>query len=211
MFEVIIGVDKRDFSNRTLGKIMYSSYQRLKSTPIWILIGINLLLFIVTLISPTVILSLGLIPAIVIDRPWTIITSIFLHGSMGHILTNMFTLYFFGRYLCTLIGDKKFLIVYFIGGILGNILYIILGEPISIAIGASGAVFAVGGALTVIRPKLKVFIFPIPAPLPIWVAVIGGFLIISFFPNVAWQAHLGGLASGLTAGYFLRKKERFSS
>ncbi len=190
---------------------MYSSYQRFKSTPIWIIIGINLLLFIVTLISPTVILSLGLIPAVVIDRPWTIITSIFLHGSMGHILTNMFTLYFFGRYLCTLIGDKKFLIIYFIGGILGNIFYIILGEPISIAIGASGAVFAVGGALTVMRPKLKVFIFPIPAPLPIWVAVIGGFLIISFFPNVAWQAHLGGLASGLTAGYFLRKRERYSS
>ena len=45
-------------------------------------------------------------------------------------------------------------------------------------------------------------------PVPLWAAVIGGFLIISFFPNVAWQAHLGGLAFGLTIGYFFRKRER---
>jgi len=56
--------------------------------------------------------------------------------------------------------------------------------------------------------KLRVFVFPIPAPVPLWAAVIGGFLIISFFPNVAWQAHLGGLAFGLTIGYFFRKRER---
>jgi len=38
-------------------------------------------------------------------------------------------------------------------------------------------------------------------------AVIGGFLIISLFPGIAWQAHLGGLVLGLIAGYFFRKKE----
>jgi membrane associated rhomboid family serine protease len=58
------------------------------------------------------------------------------------------------------------------------------------------------------RPKLRVFVFPIPVPLPLWAAVIGGFLIISFFPGVAWQAHLGGLVLGLIAGYFLRRRER---
>lgn len=92
---------------------------------------------------------------------------------------------------------------------MGNIFYALLGSPFSIAIGASGAVFAVGGVLAVMRPKIRVFVFPIPVPLPLWAAVIGGFLIISFFPNVAWQAHLGGLASGLTIGYFFRKRGRF--
>ncbi|GAI53526.1 unnamed protein product, partial [marine sediment metagenome] len=96
----------------------------------------------------------------------------------------------------------------FIGGILGNILYILLAPPLSIAIGASGAVFALGGVLAIMRPKLRVLVFPIPVPLPLWAAVIGGFLIISFFPNVAWQAHLGGLAFGLTIGYFFRRRER---
>jgi len=187
---------------------MYRSYRGFKSTSVWVLIGLNLLLFIVALLVPTIVLFLGLIPAGVLDRPWTIITSIFLHGSIGHILANTVTLYFFGRYLCTLIGERKFLTVYFIGGILGSILYVLLGPPLSIAIGASGAVFAVGGALVVMRPKLRVFVFPIPVPLPLWAAVIGGFLIISFFPNVAWQAHLGGLAFGLTMGYFFRKRDR---
>jgi len=186
----------------------YRSHRGIKLTPIWVLIGLNLLLFIVTLIVPTLIVLLGLIPAGILERPWTIITNLFLHDSIGHILANMITLYFFGRYLCALLGEKRFLIVYFIGGILGNIFYVLLGPPLSIAIGASGAVFALGGVLAVMRPRLRVFIFPIPVPLPLWVAVIGGVLILSFFPNVAWQAHLGGLAFGLTIGYFFRRRER---
>ena len=189
--------------------MVYRNYRRFNVTPVWVLIGINVLLFVVTLIVPTLILSLGLIPAEVLVRPWTILTSLFLHGGIGHILVNMITLYFFGRYLCMLVGGRKFLLVYFIGGILGNILYILLAPPLSIVVGASGAIFAMGGVLTAMRPKLRVLVFPIPVPLPLWAAVIGGFLIISFFPNVAWQAHLGGLAFGLAIGYFFRRRERF--
>jgi len=177
-------------------------------TPIWVLIGINLLLFVITLVVPTLIPFFGLIPASIVGRPWTIITSLFIHGSMWHLLTNMIALYFFGRYLCALLGEKKVFTVFFIGGILGNILYLLLGPPFSIAIGASGAVFALGGVLALMRPRLRVLVFPIPVPLPLWAAVIGGFLIISFFPNVAWPAHLGGLAFGLTIGYLFRKRER---
>ena len=185
----------------------HRSYRRSNLNPVWVLIGLNVILFIVTLATPSLIVSLGLIPAGFPVRPWTILTSLFLHGSIGHILGNMITLYFFGRYLCSLVGDKKFLIVYFIGGILGSIFYILLAPPISIAIGASGAVFAVGGVLTVMRPRLRVFVFPIPVPVPLWAAIIGGFVIISFFPNVAWQAHLGGLVFGLVTGYFFRRRE----
>ena len=190
--------------------MVYRNYRRSALTPVWVLMGISLLLFIVTSFARDLILYLGLIPVIIGDRPWTIITSIFLHANIWHILFNMITLYFFGRYLCVLLGGGKFLTVFFIGGILGNVLYLLLGEPFSIAMGASGAVFALGGVLAVMRPKLRVFVFPIPAPLPLWAAVIGGFLIISAFPNVAWQAHLGGLAFGLAIGYFFRKKERIS-
>ena len=186
----------------------YRSYQGFRLTPIWVLIGLNLLLFIAAVIAPGLVLLLGLQPASILMRPWTLVTNLFIHGSFWHIIANMITLYFFGNYLIRLIGEKKFLIVYFIGGILGNIFYILLAPPLSIAIGASGAVFALGGALAVMRPRLRVFVFPIPAPIPLWAAVIGGFLIISLFPNVAWQAHLGGLVFGLVMGYFFRKKER---
>ena len=186
----------------------YRNYRRSSQTPVWALIGTNVLLFIASLSVPGLILFLGLLPADVSVRPWTVITSLFLHGGIGHLLVNMITLYFFGRNLGLLVGNKKLLAVYFTGGILGNLLYLLLASPFSIVIGASGAIFALGGVLTMMRPKLKVLVFPIPVPIPLWTAVIGGFLIVSFFPNVAWQAHLGGLAFGLGLGYFFRRRER---
>lgn len=187
----------------------YRRYQRFKLSPILILIAVNFLLFIATLIAPGLIFLLGLQPAGFLLRPWTIVTCMFVHSGFWHIIANMLTLYFFGTYLYRLIGQGRFLMVYFGGGILGSILFILLAPSFSIAVGASGAVFALAGALVVMRPKLPVLIFPIPVPIPLWLAVIGGFLILSFLPYIAWQAHLGGLVLGLIAGYFFRKRERY--
>ncbi len=188
--------------------IRYRSYQSFKITPLWILIAVNFLLFIVTAIAPNLILLLGLQPINWLTQPWTVITSLFVHSGLWHIIANMLTLYFFGGYLARLVGTNKFLLVYFGGGILGSILFILLAPPFFIAVGASGAIFALGGALAIMRPKLRVFIIPIPVPIPLWIAVIGGFLIIAFLPHIAWQAHLGGLVFGLIAGYVFRKRER---
>ncbi|MFC2041049.1 rhomboid family intramembrane serine protease [Chloroflexota bacterium] len=185
--------------------------------PIGFLIVMNLIFFIVTSIRPHFIDWLGFHPAIFLERPWVIITNMFVHSpfnihyplsSMWHILANMITLYFFGSYLTRLVGERNFWIVYLGGGILGNIFYAFILTPPVIAIGASGAIFALAGVLTVMRPKLRVFIFPIPAPIPLWIAVIGGFLILSFIPFVAWQAHLGGLVFGLIMGYFFKRGNR---
>ena len=187
----------------------YRSYRGSQLRAVWILIATNFILFIATYyIAPQLIWYLGLQPSGLLARPWTILTSLFVHGGWGHIIANLLTLYFCGGYLSRPLGENKFLIIYFSGGILGNILFALLAPASSIGIGASGAIFALGGVLTILRPKLAVFIFPIPAPIPLWIAVIGGFLILSFLPNIAWQAHLGGLAFGLAAGYFLRRKQR---
>lgn len=187
----------------------YRNYRRYAEISVLVLIAINIVVYIATLADPDLVYSLGLQPSTWTERPWTLITNLFVHGGLWHILANMLTLFFFGRYLCMLVGDARFLTLYFIGGIAGNFLFILLSSSsIAVAVGASGAIFAVAGALTVMAPKLKVFIFPIPAPLPLWVAVIGGFIILSFFPNVAWQAHLGGLAVGLAGGYILRGRRR---
>jgi len=192
----------------------YRRYQRFKLSPILILIAVNFLLFIATLIAPGLIFLLGLQPAGFLSRPWTIVTCMFVHSGFWHIFANTLTLYFFGTYLYRLIGQGKFLFVYFGGGILGGILYLLLASPFSIAVGASGAIFALAGALVVMRPKLPVLIFPIPVPIPLWIAVIGGFLILTVLPIkfnwlIAWQAHLGGLVLGLIAGSFFRKRERY--
>ena len=187
----------------------YRRYRGFSLSPVLILIIVNFLLFIATLIAPQLVFLLGLQPESFLSRPWTIVTSMFMHAGFGHIFVNMFTLYFFGGSVSRLLGDGRFLIVYFGGGILGSILFMLLAPPFSIAIGASGAVFALGGALAVMRPKMRVFVFPIPLPIPLWIAVIGGFLILSFFPYVAWQAHLGGLVFGLILGYIFRRRERY--
>jgi len=189
------------------------AYRGSRPTAVWIIIALNLLLFIATLINGNLILLLGLQPISFLARPWTIVTNLFIHGGVWHIFANMITLYFFGSFLCRLIGVKKFLLVYFAGGILGNIVFILLPpSPFSIAIGASGAVFALGGVLAVMMPRLRVFVFPIPAPIPLWIAVIGGFIILSIFSpllGIAWQAHLGGLVLGLVAGYIFRRRVRY--
>ena len=189
------------------------AYRGSKPIAVWLIIGINLLLFIATLINRDLILLLGLQPASFLARPWTIVTNLFVHGGVWHIFANMITLYFFGSFLCRLIGVKKFLLVYFSGGILGNIFFFLLPpSPFSIAIGASGAVFALGGVLAVMMPRLRVFIFPIPVPIPLWIAVIGGFIILSIFSpllGIAWQAHLGGLVLGLVVGYIFRRRARY--
>ncbi len=190
----------------------YSKGQGFTLGPIGFLIVANLILWIATSVRPELFISwLGLSKLTFASQPWTIVTNMFVHAPfprLGHILANMFTLFFFGNFLIRLMGEKRFFLVYFGGGLLGNILYLLMSPLYSIAFGASGAVFAVAGALTVLRPKQTVFIFPIPVPIPLWIAVIGGFVILSFFPGVAWQAHLGGLLFGLGAGYLFKRRQR---
>ena len=190
-------------------RVRYGGYQGFRMNTIWWLIVANLLIFIITRLVPGLFSLLGLMPAIVLERPWTVLTSIFLHGGLWHILVNMYMLYFFGSSVYRLVGRGRFLAVYFGGGIMGSILYIILASPFSLAVGASGAVFALGGVLAVMTPKTKVFIFPIPVPFFLWIAVIGGFLVLSFAPSIAWQAHLGGLLLGLGAGYYFKKRTSY--
>jgi len=186
----------------------YSSYRGYSLTPIWVIMTISLAVFLAIIINHQVILFLGFQAAGFLERPWTIVTNLFTHSGLWHLLANMLTLYFFGSYLIRLIGTRNFLIIYFLGGILGNVFFMLLASPFSIAIGASGAIFALGGVLTILTPRLRVFVFPIPVPLPLWAAIIGGFLILSFFPGIAWQGHLGGLVFGLMAGLFLRRRIR---
>jgi membrane associated rhomboid family serine protease len=185
-------------------------YYGFTMSPVVWLITINLLVFIIVNLARlkgyNLYPHLGVQGASVLSQPWTLVTAMFVHGGFWHLFANMITLFFFGNFLSQLVNYGRFFIVYFIGGIAGNLLFILLAPPFDIAVGASGALFALGGALAFLRPKVPVFIFPIPAPVPLFVAVIGGFIILSFLPGVAWQAHLGGMLVGLVAGYIFRKQ-----
>jgi membrane associated rhomboid family serine protease len=174
-----------------------------------VIIVLNIVFFLATSIQRNLIDTLGLSPAFFIERPWTILTSMFVHESFWHIFGNMLTLFFFGRVLYQIVGLNRFLAVYFIGGILGNVVFILLNmSTMNLVIGASGAVFAVAGALAVMMPKLQVRVYFV-IPMPLWSVVLiffGLWSIPNFIsPNIAWQAHMGGLVTGLVAGYIFRK------
>jgi membrane associated rhomboid family serine protease len=186
--------DMRDYNYFTLNSL-------------WFLITINFLIFMVTLVRPDMVSLMGLAPALFTSRPWTILTSLFVHGSLWHIAFNMISLYFVGNLVIKLLDEHNFLKVYFAGGILGNIFYLLLGNPSTLGFGASGAIFALVGVLVMIVPKLPVYILFIPVAVPLWAAVLV-FLLISFLPHIAWQAHVGGLVLGLIAGLSFKKKRQ---
>lgn len=197
---------------------MSRSYQNNNIVPVLAIIILCFLVYIATIVAGMMghdlIPLLGLRTASFLAQPWTIVTDLFVHGSIWHLIFNMLTLYFFGTFLLRLVGTRTFLIIYFLGGIMGNVFFMFfafigfLTSPFSTVIGASGAIFALGGTLAVLTPRLRVYAFPIPVPMPLWVAVIGGFVILSFMGGVAWQGHLGGLVTGLIAGFVLRRRVR---
>lgn len=134
---------------------------------------------------------------------WRFVTAIFLHGDLGHLLYNMFALALFGSILEGLIGERKFLIVFFVSGILANMVSV---NFYSSSLGVSGAVFGIIGALILVRPMLVVWAFGLP--MPIFVAGIlwaFGDIIGIFMPsNVANVAHLSGMLFGLIMGALFR-------
>lgn len=187
------------------------TYRAVSLNVLWFLIALNVLIFIITLLrAEAVIRLLGLTPALLPTQPWTIITSMFVHGGFAHILLNMISLYFLGSFLIRAVGEKTFLAIFFLGGLAGNVFFVLLADPYSTGIGASGAIYALGGALAVMLPRVPVIIVPIPVPVPLWVAILI-FLLLSFLPGIAWQAHLGGLFLGLIAGFILRRRRRIYS
>ena len=111
----------------------YRGSQGFSLGAIGFLIIANILMFIVTFIRPDLIYELGMAPVIFWDRPWTILTSIFVHVGFGHILANMITLFFFGGYLIRLLGERHFLIVYSVGRVLVTCLDLMLASPFSIS------------------------------------------------------------------------------
>lgn len=138
---------------------------------------------------------------------WRFVSSIFLHGSLSHLLYNLFALALFGFILEKLIGSNKFLLVFFFSGIIANIISI---NFYASSLGASGAIMGILGCLAVIRPMMMVWAFGFPMPMFIasilWVTgdVLGalGALGNTGIGNIA---HLSGIAVGFLVGLFLRE------
>ena len=158
-------------------------------------------------------------PGLVMERPWTLVTHIFLHGSFGHLLINMLVFFFFAPALERKIGSSKFLLIFFLSGIFAGIGWsltftpdqhqlLLLQQNLFGSVGASGAIMGIFATLAVLMPKMKVYIFPLPIPIEIWIVLIL-FALYDFFmigsPDmIAHTAHLSGLFFGLLAGMWLK-------
>lgn len=148
--------------------------------------------------------ELALFSAEVLSRPWTLITSMFAHGGFAHLFYNMFALFLFGLILETIIGHKKFLILYFGAGAVASFATL----PFYTAtLGASGAIFGILGALAILRPRMIVYVSYVPMPMIVAAGVWALIDLLGFFAptGIANAAHLAGLAAGLLAGFYLRK------
>jgi uncharacterized protein len=196
----------------------YGRNRGLNVNPIWVIIGVCVVIYLFSSLDQRglILNRFALIPSLVSEQPWTPLTYMFLHASIWHLLFNMLTLYFFGTFAVALVGETAFLTTYFVGGILGGLTYLLFSFiPIpyfqetqyAAVVGASGAIYAIGGLLLVMRPNTRVVAFPIPIPMPLWVAILVGFVLVAFYPAVAWQAHLGGIVYGAAVGYYFRRRE----
>ena len=134
---------------------------------------------------------------------WRVVTAIFLHGGLSHLVYNLFALILFGTLLEKLIGGRNFLLTFFLAGIGANIISVFFYPS---SLGASGAIFGIIGTLIIVRPLLIVFAFGIPMPIIVaGILWVGGDVMGIFFPSgVGNIAHLTGMFLGLLIGAFLR-------
>ncbi len=173
------------------------------------LIALNVAMFLFQAASGgSVATLLAFVPANALQMPWTIITSLFLHANPTHLFFNMWALFIFGPLLERTIGTSKFLALYLISGIVGNVGFALFYPATTAGIGASGAIYGVIGALAVILPNLMILVFFIP--MPMWMAAIA-WAVIEFVSSlsptpIANLVHLTGLAFGVLWGLKLRNE-----
>jgi len=168
---------------------------------------------------------IALNPSIFIDGYiWTLLTSMFTHLGLSHLLLNMVSLFFIGTFVERLIGRKRYAWFYLVSGLIAGIFFVVFayfgtffpqgqslfGGITDSAVGASGAIFGLGGLLAVLIPRLRVLVFFI-VPMPLWAAMsvlLVGFWIISVIAGlpIGNTAHFGGLLVGLIYGFYLRTK-----
>jgi len=154
--------------------------------------------------------SFAFVPAYAFSRPWTFITAMFLHADLTHIFFNGFALMIFGTYLEARVSKQTFILIYFLGGILGNIGYMITATNSLIpGIGASGAIYGIMGALAILAPRAVVFVYGIPMPMIAALFVWAALEIFGVFVpqgNIASGAHLFGLIAGVAFAFYLRRQ-----
>lgn len=146
---------------------------------------------------------------LLLHRPWTLLTYMFLHGGFWHILFNMVMLYFGGTMFCRYLGTRRFGWVYFLSGIAGGLFYLLVYNlfPVgrynsSLLLGASAAVLGVFTAVAAYAPDEQVGLWAVVRTIPVKIKYLAfAFIVIDLLSIPASNggghiAHLGGILFG---------------
>ena len=133
---------------------------------------------------------------------YQLVTAMFMHGSFSHIFFNMWALYIFGSIVAPILGGNRFMALYLISGLTGNLLWLFANfnspQP-AFLLGASGAVFGVMLAVAMLTPQVRFMMLFFPTPVKVTTLIIVYAMIEIFSElgrlgvnNIAHLAHLGG-------------------
>lgn len=141
---------------------------------------------------------LAYVPQVTLEQPWRLITAAFVHGGLMHILFNGYSLWVMGNLLERSLGSLRFLVVFFASVIGGNLAVLAFGSS-SFVVGASGGIFGLFAALFVLNRGFRGNNVSL-------LVIIGINLALGFIlPNVAWEAHVGGLLAGFGVTALIQK------
>ncbi len=157
-------------------------------------------------------------------EPLTLLTCLFLHGSLWHVLANMLFLWVFGNNIEDATGHARFLLFYVICGVLASFAHMAVNTSSPVpTVGASGAISGIMGAYLILYPTARVVtIIPIfyflwyPIELPAYI-YLGYWMVIQIIlghfsllaprgGGIAWFAHIGGFVAGLLLVHLFRKR-----
>ena len=139
-------------------------------------------------------------------RLYTLLTSMYTHADLFHLLFNVLGVAFIGMAFEQRIGTRPYILLYFLTGLCGTLAFAALnwGDEWVAVVGASGAISGVLGAFARMFPhermSMMIMFFPLP-PMPLWVIVVAYIGLQVVFlggnPGIAVEAHIGGLIAGL--------------
>lgn len=144
--------------------------------------------------------------------------SLFLHGSLLHLISNMWVLAIFGNNVEDAFGHFPYLLFYVLAGLAASITHFVLNPESTIpVVGASGAIAGLMGAYAVLFPRARVtavippfFFWPLVLPAMLFLLIWFGsqFLLAGEETLIAWEAHVAGFLFGFIAALVLRKRLR---
>lgn len=175
----------------------------LKRSPVTlVIIGVTVTVWLTELVPRLGVMErLAFVPALALEEPWRFVSTMLVHSAPSpmHVFSNMLGLALFGSFLERTLGSVYFAFTYVVAGLGGSVmswLLVLAGwtNPFTFYVGASGAVFGLVGVLLVPSKRLDrnwggVLVF-----------LLLNVLVLFAVPNIAWEAHLGGLIVGFVLG-----------